>query len=60
VGAEIVFGGAGEGERLKLERNFLHARRLGLAHPRTGKWMEWEAELPEELKNFIERLRRVK
>ncbi len=47
-------------ERLKLERNFLHARRLGVPHPRTGEWMEWEAELPEELESFMARLRRVK
>jgi 23S rRNA pseudouridine1911/1915/1917 synthase len=45
---------------LRLGRNFLHARRLGLPHPRTGEWMEWEAVLPEELESFIARLRRVK
>jgi 23S rRNA pseudouridine1911/1915/1917 synthase len=49
-----------QSEPLKLGRNFLHARRLGLPHPGTGKWMEWEAVLPEELESFIARLRRVK
>jgi len=43
-------------ERLKLGRNFLHAARLEFTHPRTGKLLELEAALPEELKSFLERL----
>jgi len=38
-----------EPERLKLGRNFLHAARLEFTHPRTGKLLELEAPLPEEL-----------
>jgi 23S rRNA pseudouridine1911/1915/1917 synthase len=45
-----------EPERLKLGRNFLHAARLEFAHPRTGKLLELEAPLPEELESFISRL----
>lgn len=31
------------------KRQALHARRLGLNHPDTGEYMEWEAPLPEDM-----------
>ncbi|OGE25044.1 hypothetical protein A3C26_04405 [Candidatus Daviesbacteria bacterium RIFCSPHIGHO2_02_FULL_39_12] len=34
-------------------RIFLHAARIGFYHPQTGKWMEFESELPEDLKNVL-------
>ena len=43
-------------ERLKLGRNFLHAARLEFKHPKTGKLLELEAPLPEELQSFLNRL----
>ena len=36
----------------------LHARRLTLTHPRTGKEMSFEAPLPENMISLIEKLRR--
>jgi 23S rRNA pseudouridine1911/1915/1917 synthase len=45
-----------EPERLKLGRNFLHAARLEFVHPVTGKTLELEAPLPEELETFLARL----
>ena len=45
-----------EPERLKLGRNFLHAARLEFTHPITGKLLELEAPLPEELETFMARL----
>ena len=45
-----------EPERLRLGRNFLHAARLEFAHPVTGKQLELEAPLPEELDGFLKRL----
>jgi len=45
-----------EPERLRLGRNFLHAARLEFAHPATGKPLELEAPLPEELERFLRRL----
>jgi len=50
---------AGEGEdgSLSLERNFLHAAQLEFVHPRTGKTLALEAELPEELGVLLEQLR---
>ncbi len=43
-------------ERLKLGRNFLHAARLEFMHPKTGKPLQLEAPLPDELNTFLERL----
>lgn len=37
-------------------RNFLHAVKLGFAQPRSGKWIEVKAPLPEELKTFLRML----
>ena len=45
-----------EGEKLRLGRNFLHAARLEFAHPATGKAIELEAPLPDELAAFLVRL----
>jgi 23S rRNA pseudouridine1911/1915/1917 synthase len=42
-----------------LERNFLHAAQLEFVHPRTGKTLSLEAELPEELELLLEQLRGV-
>ncbi len=45
-----------EPERLRLGRNFLHSARLEFMHPTTGKLLEVEARLPEELEGFLSRL----
>jgi 23S rRNA pseudouridine1911/1915/1917 synthase len=39
-----------------LGRNFLHAARLGFAHPRTGEWLEPRAPLPSELRAYLRQL----
>ena len=41
----------------ELGRNFLHAARLGFAHPRTGRRLELRAPLPPELRSFLDSLR---
>jgi len=46
-------------ERLKLGRNFLHAAKLEFAQPLTGKPLQLEAPLPEELTAFLKRLESV-
>jgi len=38
-------------------RQALHAARLGLEHPATGEWMEWEAPLPEDLTDLLQQIR---
>jgi 23S rRNA pseudouridine1911/1915/1917 synthase len=46
-----------EQEELALARNFLHAQRLELTHPRTGEPLRLRAELPAELAGLLERVR---
>ncbi len=46
-----------EPRTLELGRNFLHAAKLELAHPRTGKPLVAEAPLPPELVRFLAELR---
>jgi 23S rRNA pseudouridine1911/1915/1917 synthase len=45
------------GETISLDRNFLHAAELEFAHPLTGKPLQLKAELPSELREFVERLK---
>lgn len=40
-------------ERLRLPRHALHAARVELAHPETGKLVQFEAPLPEDLAAFV-------
>lgn len=35
----------------------LHAKKLGIIHPATGKYMEFESELPEYFRTTLEKLR---
>lgn len=37
---------------------YLHAKTLGFAHPVTGKYMEFDSELPDEFKEMLETLRK--
>ena len=39
-------------------RQALHACKLGLAHPFSGEWMEWQADLPEDMASLLELLQR--
>jgi 23S rRNA pseudouridine1911/1915/1917 synthase len=41
---------------LRLERNFLHAAELVLAHPVTARPLAYQAPLPEELELFLKQL----
>lgn len=38
-------------------RQALHAARLGLAHPATGDFMEWQAPIPEDMNHLLNVLR---
>ncbi len=62
-----VYGGrlripAGCGDRLAgilrgFRRQALHAARLGLTHPASGKQMEWQMPLPEDMARLVEAMR---
>ena len=41
----------------RLPRQALHAARLGLVHPVTRQALEWEAPLPDDMRELIENLR---
>jgi len=46
-------------QALKLiDRQALHAKKIGFVHPRTGKYMEFETELPEDMKKLLGFLRK--
>jgi 23S rRNA pseudouridine1911/1915/1917 synthase len=55
--AKLYFGKL---EEPTLPRTFLHAAKLALAHPITGKPMEFQAPLPEELTKFLAHLEGIK
>lgn len=38
------------------KRQALHATKLGLDHPETGEYMEWEQPMPEDMQNLIKLL----
>jgi 23S rRNA pseudouridine1911/1915/1917 synthase len=58
VCGDARYGGGACGRRLGLERQFLHAARLGLAHPTSGAPLAFESPLPPELAAALERARR--
>lgn len=40
-----------------LPRQALHAKTLGFEHPKTGKWMSFNSEIPEDMQACIEKWR---
>jgi 23S rRNA pseudouridine1911/1915/1917 synthase len=44
-------------DRLHLERQWLHAYRLGFTHPATGDWVEFEAPYPDDLATALDIVR---
>ncbi|KQW53319.1 RNA pseudouridine synthase [Nocardioides sp. Root1257] len=44
-------------KRVGLERQWLHAMRLGFEHPDTGDYVEYESEYPEDLAHALEVVR---
>ncbi len=47
----------GSKKSFSLEGQALHAYRLALTHPTCGGRMEWEADLPEDMKKVLEHLK---
>ncbi|NWF51591.1 MAG: RluA family pseudouridine synthase [Nitrospirae bacterium] len=50
----------GKGVRILFPRQMLHAEKLGLIHPATGKYVEFVAPLPEDISEKIKELRKLK
>ncbi|MCD7872626.1 MAG: RluA family pseudouridine synthase [Clostridiales bacterium] len=38
----------------------LHAKHIGFIHPRTGKWLEFESDLPEYFTQFLNKIEKSK
>jgi 23S rRNA pseudouridine1911/1915/1917 synthase len=53
---KVAEAGAPAQPTLQLERNFLHAAELALAHPITGRALAFAAPLPHELELFVKQL----
>jgi 23S rRNA pseudouridine1911/1915/1917 synthase len=43
--------------RLGLSRQWLHARRLGFAHPDDGRWVEFTSAYPADLARALDLVR---
>jgi 23S rRNA pseudouridine1911/1915/1917 synthase len=63
-GRAVVYPGSGGRHKQRIlnllkiiNRQALHARSLGLKHPRTGEWMEFDSELPEDMRMVVDGLR---
>ncbi len=52
---DVVYGPSKD--NFNLEGQCLHARVLGFIHPSTGKYMEWEAPIPDYFTNLMGKLR---
>ncbi|MBD1379955.1 RluA family pseudouridine synthase [Metabacillus arenae] len=48
----------GPKKTISMDGQALHAAVLGFEHPRTGKYMEFEAQMPKELQKLLEQLRK--
>ena len=42
-----------------MPRQALHAKSLGFKHPSTGKWMEFDSEIPPDMQEVLERWRKL-
>jgi 23S rRNA pseudouridine1911/1915/1917 synthase len=49
-------GAALEKQLRAFKRQALHAAKLGLHHPRTGDYLEWEQVLPDDMQNLLQAL----
>lgn len=38
-----------------LPRQALHAKSLGFEHPTSGKWMQFESDLPEDMQTVLQK-----
>jgi 23S rRNA pseudouridine1911/1915/1917 synthase len=44
-------------QRVGLERQWLHAVRLGFEHPESGEQVEYESDYPDDLQRALDTLR---
>lgn len=46
-------------DKTGLERQFLHASKLGISHPMSREWIEFTAPLPHDLRNVLTKLKNI-
>ena len=46
-----------DGVFFELRRHALHAKELGMKHPATGEWIQFDSELPKDIQEVIEKWR---
>ena len=53
--ADFTYGGRkrARNDQKWCPRIFLHAQKIGFFHPQSGKWQEYEVELPKDLKDAL-------
>jgi len=56
VAGDRIYGGRGHSKigGIKIERLMLHAMKLGITHPITGEYLEFEPPIPVEMRRIIE------
>lgn len=54
VGDPMYGGDPVLARKLGMDRQWLHAVTLGFEHPRTGEWMQFDDELPEDLQHAVD------
>ena len=52
---DVLYGAAGV--KWAAEGQCLHAKTIGFIHPATGEYLEFDSDLPDEMKKIIEKLR---
>ena len=57
IGHPIVGDTVYGGERISINRQFLHASKIGFKLPSTGVYTEFESEMPEDLLDFLQNIR---
>lgn len=56
VVGDTVYGGSKQ--PTELQGQCLHAKHIGFEHPVSGKWLEFESELPPYFINFLKKLKK--
>lgn len=57
VAGDLVYGI--KNEKVSFEGQCLHAKKIGFVHPSTGKYLEFDSELPKYFNDFLTKLRNI-
>ena len=57
VAGDKVYGV--KNEKLSIEGQCLHAKKIGFIHPRSGEYIEFDSSLPEYFSGFLNKLKKI-